>query len=121
MAKRIVDLNSSDIKNMDKKEKLLSIETGEGRTVVTEIISIAPPALWDVSNVELSSAFGSDMILLNVYDVDNPKIEGLPKQENLSPIEQVKKLTGRLIGVNLEPIDLEEEASNEKLVLLTIK
>ncbi len=115
MVKRILDLNSSDIKNMNKKEKLLSITSGEGRTVVSEVISIAPPLLWDVSNVELASAFGADIILLNVYDVNNPKIEGLPIIEDMSPIEVVKKLTGRLVGVNLEPVDLDEEIINERI------
>lgn len=115
MIKRILDLNSSDIKNMDKEEKLLSIKTGEGRTLVTEVICIEPPALWDVSNVELASAFGSDIILLNVYDVSDSKIEGLPERKDISPIEQVKNLTGRLVAVNLEPIDLDEEVANERL------
>src|SRR5699024_706891 len=115
MVKRILDLSSSDIKNMNKKEKLLSIKSGEGRTVVSEVISIAPPLLWDVSNVELASAFGADIILLNVYDVNNPKIEGLPIIEDMSPVEVVKKLTGRLVGVNLEPVDLNETVANDRI------
>jgi hypothetical protein len=109
MVKRILDLSFSDIKNMKKEEKLLSIKTGEGRTIVSEIISIAPPLLLDVSNVELASAFGADILLLNVYDVDNPKVEGVPVKKAEKVIEKIKDLTGRMIGVNLEPVDLDEK------------
>ena len=107
MVKRILDLDTSDIKNMNKEEKLLSIKAGEGRTVVSEIICVAPPLLWDVSNIELASAFGADILLLNMYDVDNPKIEGIPYKDSSKLIENVKRLTGRMVGVNLEPVDLD--------------
>lgn len=106
MLKRILDLNTSDIANMNKEEKLLSIKSAEGRTIVSEIITIAPPLLWDVSNVELASAFGADIILLNLYDVNHPKIAGLPVDEGEGVISEVKRLTGRLVGVNLEPADI---------------
>jgi hypothetical protein len=109
MVKRILDLNSSDICSMNKEQKLLSIKTGEGRTVVSEIICLAPPLLWDVSNVELSAAFGADILLLNAYDVDYPRIEGISPKDPMKLIEYVKKLTGRIIGVNLEPVDLNEK------------
>lgn len=112
MVKRILDLDTSDIKNMNKKEKLLSIKAGEGRTVVSEIISVAPPLLWDVSNIELASAFGADILLLNMYDIDNPKIEGIPYKDSSKLIENVKRLTGRMVGVNLEPVDLNEEVQD---------
>ncbi|MCF6466497.1 DUF7916 family protein [Clostridium sp. Cult2] len=112
MVKRILDLDTSDIKNMNKKEKLLSIKAGEGRTVVSEIISVAPPLLWDVSNIELASAFGADILLLNMYDIDNPKIEGIPYKDSSKLIENVKRLTGRMVGVNLEPVDLDEEVQD---------
>lgn len=115
MVKRILDINSSDINKMKKEDKLISIKTGEGRTLVSEVISVAPPLLWDVSNVELASAFGADIILLNVYDVNNPKIEGLPIIKDNSPIEVVKKFTGRLVGVNLEPVDLGENLANKRI------
>lgn len=112
MVKRILDLDTSDIKNMNKEEKLLSIKAGEGRTVVSEIISVAPPLLWDVSNIELASAFGADILLLNMYDIDNPKIEGIPYKDSSKLIENVKRLTGRMVGVNLEPVDLDEEVQD---------
>ena len=107
--KRILDLNRSDLEKMSKDDKLLSMALGEGRTLVTEVISSVTPALWDISNVELAAAFGSDMILLNTYNVDHPFIEGLPEIEGMSPIEVVKRYTGLMVGVNLEPVDLEAD------------
>ncbi len=79
---------------MEKQEKLLSIKMAEGRTIISEIITIAPPPLLgDISNVELASAFGADILLLNMYDVNNPRIEGgLPIEENHKTIETVKKI-----------------------------
>lgn len=115
MVKRILDLNSSDINKMNKADKLISIKSGEGRTLVSEIISVATPLLWDVSNVELAAAFGADILLLNVYDVNNPRIKGIPIIKDNSPIEVVKKFTGRLVGVNLEPVDLGEDLANERI------
>ncbi len=114
MLKRILDLNASDIANMNKEEKLLSIKSAEGRTIVSEIITIAPPLLWDVSNAELASAFGADIILLNLYDVNHPKIAGLLVDEGEGVISEVKRLTGRLVGVNLEPIDIDAETIEQR-------
>ncbi len=82
MVKRILDLETSDIYRMNKEEKLTSIKAGEGRTIISEIICVAPPLLWDVSNVELAAAFGADILLLNMYDVNNPKIEGIPSRNS---------------------------------------
>ncbi len=105
--KRIFDLNRSDLDHMTKEEKLLSMALAEGRTLVTEVISSVRPTLWDISNPELAKAFGSDFILLNTYNLDRPYIEGLDKEEGLSPIDKVKKYTGLMVGINLEPVDLE--------------
>lgn len=105
MIKRILDLDTSDIKNMTKEEKLLSIKNGEGRTIMSEVICTATPLLWDVSNVELASAFGADILLLNLYDVDNPNVEGIPIEEPKETIKKIKFFTGRMVGVNLEPVD----------------
>ncbi|WP_341878247.1 haloacid dehalogenase-like hydrolase [Defluviitalea saccharophila] len=119
MMKRILDLNASDLASMDKKEKLLSIKAAEGRTLVSEVIGVFPPILYDVSNVEVACAFGADIILLNFYDVDNPKVLGLPTEEGESVIKEIKRLTGRMVGINLEPVDenavvIDERASLPK-------
>jgi len=105
MIKRILDLEAKDLKNMNKFQKLQSIKAGEGRTIVSETIGIFTPILMDVSNAELAAAFGADILLLNFYDSENPVILGFPAEENLSVINRIKSLTGRMIGVNLEPFD----------------
>ena len=48
---------------------------------------------------------GADILLLNMFDVQHPGILGLPK--NTAPedtIRCLKKLTGRPVGINLEPV-----------------
>lgn len=105
MKKRLLDLNAGDINHMSKEEKVLSIKMSEGRTLVSEIITRVPPLLLDISNVELAAGFGADIILLNLYDVNNPNVFGIPKVEGQSVIKTIKDYTGRLIGVNLEPVD----------------
>ena len=51
------------------------------------------------------------MILLNMFDVQNPQIMALPDVEKAETVREVKKLTGRLVGINLEPVD--ENAASE--------
>ncbi len=117
MVKRILDLNASDLKNMSKADKLQSIKAAEGRTMVSEVITIATPLLYNISNVELASAFGADILILNFYDVDNPQIKGLPTDEGEGVIGECKKLTGRFVGVNLEPVDMDTRIIDEREIL----
>jgi len=87
-------------------ENLLeSIRLAEGRTMVSEIICPMIPLLYDISNVELAAAFGADILLLNLYDVNQPNIYGIECKNDESPIQATKRLTGRFVGVNLEPVD----------------
>jgi hypothetical protein len=48
---------------------------------------------------------GADILLLNMFDVQNPKILGLPKVEPENVIHKLRELTGRPIGINLEPVE----------------
>lgn len=106
MTKRILDCCASDFIKMNKQEILESIASSEGRTIVAETIGTAMPLYYGISNAELVSAFGSDIILLNMFDVDNPVYHGLEKNTNKEDIiREIKKLTGRLVGINLEPVD----------------
>lgn len=114
MIKRILDLNASDLKNMTKADKLQSIKASEGRTMVSEIITIATPLLYNISNVELASAFGADILILNFYDVNKPELNGLPINHGEGVIEECKRLTGRLVGVNLEPVDMDTKIIDER-------
>lgn len=105
MTKRFLDCNTTDFKSMNKKELLASIRNSEGRVLVSEVIGAVQPLLYDISNAELAAAFGADILLLNMFDVDNPVFNGLPNKNPKGPIWEIKELTGRIIGVNLEPVD----------------
>lgn len=113
MTKRILDCNSSDFSVMTKNELLESIAASEGRVVVTEIIGALQPVLVSLSNAELACAFGSDILLLNFFDVYNPVFNGIPKVKAEEIIKEIKRLTGRIIGINLEPVDSSEETIGE--------
>ena len=103
--KRLLNCTSSEMVNMTKEELKQSILACEGRTVMTETVVSIPPLLGDLTNAELAVSFGSDMVLLNVFDCNNPQIMGLPETDE--PIKLLKKLIGRPVGCNLEPIDVD--------------
>jgi len=63
------------------------------------------PMLGDITNAEFAAAMGADILLLNLFDVQNPRILGLPKTEPKNVIRKLKELTGRPIGINLEPVE----------------
>lgn len=109
MTKRILDCNASDFVEMKKLEILDSIIASEGRVLVSEIIGLYNPTLHAISNAELAAAFGADILLLNMFDVYEPVFHGIPNVEKQNVIKEIKRLTGRLIGVNLEPVDHEQE------------
>lgn len=103
--KRLLNCTSSEMAAMNKDELKQSILACEGRVVMTETVVAIPPLLGDLTNAELAVSFGSDMVLLNVFDCDHPYINGLPETDE--PVKLLKKLVGRPVGCNLEPIDLE--------------
>lgn len=104
MAKRFLDCYASDIKKMGKKELLESIAGSEGRVIACETIGRGTPPLVDITNAEFACAMGADVILLNIFDVNNPVICGLPKVPDMETVRELKRLTGRPIGINLEPV-----------------
>ncbi len=110
MIKRFLDCNATDFNTMGKKEILTSIKASEGRVLVSEIIGAISPLLYDISNAELAAAFGADLLLLNMLDLDHPVFYGLPTSNSETIIKTIKELTGRIIGVNLEAVN--EETSN---------
>lgn len=103
--KRMLDCRGSDFAAATPRELLAAIAASEGRTLACETIGSVMPMLGDVSNAELSAAMGADILLLNIFDVHNPVIQGLPKHEPEDVIRLLKKLTGRPIGINLEPVE----------------
>jgi len=110
--KRLLNCTASDIASMSKEELKQSIMACEGRVIMTETVVALQPLLGDLTNAELAVSFGSDMILLNVFDCDNPKINGLPETDE--PVKLLKKLVGKPIGCNLEPIDLDATMMEER-------
>lgn len=115
MTKRILDLLASDIPNMTKADKLVSIKSAEGRTMVSEYITTAAQLFEDLSNVEVGTAFGTDLLLLNVFDVNNPHMNGVTVENKTDTIQEIKNLTGKLVGVNLEPIDLNTDTIEQRI------
>lgn len=103
--KRLLNCSASEIASMTKDELKQSIMACEGRVIMTETVVAIPPLLGDLTNAELAVSFGSDMVLLNVFDCQHPHINGLPETDE--PVKLLKKFIGKPVGCNLEPIDLE--------------
>lgn len=115
MVKRILDSFASDFEKYTKSELLESIKKSEGRVMLCETIGTVRPMLGDVTNAEFVSAMGADFLLLNMFDVINPQIQGLPEEGAEDVIRAVKKLTGRPVGINLEPVSEGEEGETDLL------
>ena len=119
--KRILDCQGSDFKNISREDLLSAIAGSEGRTIACETIGSILPMLGDITNAEFAAAMGADILLLNVFDVNNPVIRGLPKTEPENTIRKLKELTGRPIGINLEPVEqvLSSEDPEENMWAMT--
>lgn len=114
--KRLLNCNTSDLKIMNKQDKLDAIVASEGRIVIQEISLFGGTQLMeDVTDAEVACAFGADMLLLNAFDVYHPHISSIDCKEK-DVIQTLKKYTGRLIGVNLEPVS-EDEVIGERSYL----
>lgn len=107
MVKRLLDCTASEICRFNKKDLLASIAGCEGRVLACETIGITPPLLSDVTNAEYAASLGADILLLNMFDVQNPVIQALPKVSPCETVHELKRLTGRVIAINLEPVDPE--------------
>ena len=103
--KRILDCRASDFLSMGPRELLAAIAGAEGRTIACETIGSLQPMLGDVTNAEFAASMGADLLLLNLFDVDHPVINGLPDTAPEKVIARLKELTGRPIGINLEPVE----------------
>ena len=119
--KRILDCQGSDFQSMRRSELLEAIAGAEGRTIACETIGSIMPMLGDITNAEFAAAMGADILLLNIFDVQNPAIRGLPKTEPENVIRKLKELTGRPIGINLEPVEqvLSSEDPEENMWAMT--
>ncbi len=119
--KRILDCQGSDFARMTREELLSAIAGSEGRTIACETIGSIMPMLGDITNAEFAAAMGADILLLNIFDVQNPAIRGLPKTEPENVIRKLRELTGRPIGINLEPVEqsLSSEDPEENMWAMT--
>ncbi|WP_179396078.1 haloacid dehalogenase-like hydrolase [Lacticaseibacillus absianus] len=103
VVKRLLNCTASDFAQFGRAELVASIAASAGRTILAENDVALDPMTKNITNAEYVAAFGTDLILLNLFDFGTRAIKGLPASDD--PIRLLKKLTGRPIGVNLEPVD----------------
>lgn len=113
MGKRYLDCTASEIAEMDGKQLVEAIAGSEGRILVCETIGAVRPMLGDVTNAEFAASMGADLLILNLFDVNEPLILGLPDVAPEDTVREVKRLTGRAVGINLEPLEPDVESSVE--------
>jgi len=119
--KRIIDCRASDFAAMGRRELLDSIAGCEGRTICCETVGSYQPMLGDVTNAEFAAAMGADLLLLNLFDCNDPVINALPRCGPMERVRMLKRLTGRPIGINLEPVEqvLSSEDPQENMWAMT--
>ena len=100
-SKRILDLTGSELVRITPDDMKRAILASEGRTIMAEVVATAPSLVDGISNVEIAASMGADIVLLNMLDILNPKVEGIPSHiDNLSKLSM---FVLRYIGNNLEP------------------
>lgn len=112
MTKRLIDTTARELVSYNKQELLTSIADSEGRTLAAETIGTVTPMLVDITNAEFVTSLGADLIMLNVFDVNEPVIQGLPQVPQEEAIREVKRLTGRMVAINLEPAIVKDTEDN---------
>jgi len=101
--KRLLSCSASDFAMMTPQELKTAIFASAGRSVMSETVAACEPLVRGLTNAEAAAAFGADLILLNFYDVLHPAVQGLPGAP-ANPIAALKRLVGRPVGINLEPV-----------------
>lgn len=112
MPKRLIDTTARELASYKKQELLTSIADSEGRTLAAETIGTVTPMLVDITNAEFVTSLGADLIMLNVFDVNEPVIQGLPQVPPEEVVHEVKRLTGRMVAINLEPAIVKDTEDN---------
>lgn len=112
MPKRLIDTTARELASYNKQELLTSIADSEGRTLAAETIGTVTPMLVDITNAEFVTSLGADLIMLNVFDVNEPVIQGLPQVSPEEVVREVKRLTGRMVAINLEPAIVKDTEDN---------
>ena len=115
MVKRFISSNASEILSMTAPELKQSIKASEGRVILSENVAFKESYIGDVTNAEIARSFGADLILLNGIDIFQPFVAGLDAEEDF--VEELHRLVGRPIGINLEPVDSQAQMAGERLVI----
>ncbi|WP_434643660.1 hypothetical protein ACMYSK_12685 [Klebsiella sp. I138] len=98
--KRLLNCRASDFRDQPIASDLFAaIQTSEGRTVLAEVAAESPSLYPEITGAELVGAFGADMILLKGYNTVTHTVAGIPGNGGW---QQIKALTGRLVGISLE-------------------
>lgn len=111
--KRLLDCTARELASYGKQELLDAIAGSEGRVLACETIGITPPLLTDVTNAEYAASLSADILLLNMFDVRNPVIQALPSVSPENTVREIKRLTGRVVGINLEPTSVDLAEANQ--------
>src|SRR3712207_4168230 len=109
MTKRLLDTTARELSTYGREEVLAAIRGSEGRVLAAEVIAPAMAAVHDVSNPEVAAGMGADLVVLNLLDVRRPAVHAVDVEDPADVVREVKRLTGRLVAVNLEPVDPEAE------------
>ena len=115
MVKRFISSNASEILSMTAPELKQSIKASEGRVILSENVAFKESYIGGVTNAEIARSFGADLILLNGIDIFQPFVAGLDAKEGF--VEELHRLVGRPIGINLEPVDSQAQMAGERLVI----
>lgn len=116
VVKRLLNCTASDFQSFGREALIQSIAASEGRTILAENDVAIQPATRGITNGEYVASFGADLLLLNLFDFEKQSILGLPETDD--PIRELKKLTGRPVGVNIEPVDPDADQT-EKLTKIS--
>ena len=115
MVKRFISSNASEILSMTAPELKQSIKASEGRVILSENVAFKESYIGDVTNAEIARSFGADLILLNGIDIFQPFVAGLDAKEDF--VEELHRLVGRPIGINLEPVDSQAQMAGDRLII----
>ena len=115
MVKRFISSNASEILSMTAPELKQSIKASEGRVILSENVAFKESYIGDVTNAEIARSFGADLILLNGIDIFQPFVAGLDAKEDFG--EELHRVVGRPIGINLEPVDSQAQMAGERLII----
>ena len=112
MFKRLLSATPQELLSYNKEELLKSIKLSEGRTIISEVIG-EESLLRDISNAEVASAFGADILLLNLFDLNDAQFKNINGNEAKKIVSEIKRLTGCPLGLNLEPVVNKNEEFKE--------